>query len=145
MDADGHRRIDCSEFQTLINRKKDMDNKEGHGKVECSMMNIIVFPESPTLIARKTKDTDTKAEFVDIYHIGCAFNLLSIINSGIILGGQNSSKRQTVLFFLLVDPMDKNHKDPDTIDLGAPRLAQYMHNAWKRHQDAVLGRHQSCY
>ena len=29
------------------------------------------------------------------------------------------SKRQTV-FFLLVDPMDKEHKDPDTIDLEAP-------------------------
>ena len=33
--------------------------------------------------------------------------------------------------------MDKEHKDPDTIDLEAPRLAQYMHKAWKRHQDAV--------
>ena len=33
--------------------------------------------------------------------------------------------------------MDKNHKDPDTIDLNAPRHAQYMHKAWKRHQNAV--------
>ena len=31
--------------------------------------------------------------------------------------------------------MDKEHKDPDTIDLNAPRLAQYMHNAWKKHQN----------
>ena len=46
------------------------------------------------------------------------------------------SNRQTV-FFLLVDPMDKNHKDPDTIDLGASRHAQYMHKAWKRHQDSI--------
>ena len=53
-----------------------------------------------------------------------------------ILGGQNSSKRQTV-FFLPVDPRDKNHKDPDEIDLNVPRHAQYLHNAWKRHQDAV--------
>ena len=44
--------------------------------------------------------------FQYIYHIGCAFNLHSIINSGLIPGGQNSSKRQTV-FFLPVDPMDK--------------------------------------
>ena len=43
--------------------------------------------------------------FQHIYHVGCAFNLHSIINSGLIPGGQNSSKRQTV-FFLLVDPMD---------------------------------------
>ena len=33
--------------------------------------------------------------------------------------------------------MDKSHKDPDTIDLNAPRHAQYMHKAWKRHQNAV--------
>ena len=37
--------------------------------------------------------------FQHIYHIGCAFNLHSIINNGLILGGQNSSKRQTVFFF----------------------------------------------
>ena len=46
------------------------------------------------------------------------------------------SNRQTV-FFLHVDPMDKEHKDPDTIDLVAPRLAQYMNKAWKRHQNTV--------
>ena len=46
------------------------------------------------------------------------------------------SNRQTV-FFLPVDPMDKNHEDPDTIDLGAPRLAQYMHKEWKKHQNTV--------
>ena len=49
--------------------------------------------------------------FQPVYHIGCAFNLHSIINSGLIPGGQNSSKRQTV-FFLPVDPRDKSHKDP---------------------------------
>ena len=74
--------------------------------------------------------------FQHIYHIGCAFNLHSIINNGLIPGGQNSSKRQTV-FFLPVDPMDKSHKDPDVIDLSVPRRAQYLHEAWKRHQDAV--------
>ena len=66
--------------------------------------------------------------FKYFYHDGCAINLHSIINSGLILGGQILSNRQTV-FFLPVDPMDKGHKDPDTIDLVAPRLAQYMHKA----------------
>ena len=74
--------------------------------------------------------------FQHIYHIGCAFNLHSIINNGLISGGQNSSKRQTV-FFLLIDPWDKEHKDPEKIDLTVPRRAQYLHNAWKKHQDAV--------
>ena len=76
--------------------------------------------------------------FQYIYHVGCAFNLHSIISSGLIPGGQNSSKRQTV-FFLLVDPMDKNHKHPETIDLNAPRHAQYLHKAWKRYQNTVFG------
>ena len=75
--------------------------------------------------------------FQHICHIGCAFNLHSIINSGLTPGGQNSSKRQTVLF-LPFDPRDKSHEDPEKIDLKVPRRAQYLHNAWKRHQDAVF-------
>ena len=46
-------------------------------------------------------------------------------------------EQQTDSIFLLVDPMDKEHKDPDTIDLGAPRLARYIHTAWKKHQNTV--------
>ena len=75
--------------------------------------------------------------FRHIYHIGCAFNLHSIINNGLIPGGQDSSRRQKILF-LPIDPGDKNHKDPDKIDLNVPRRAQYMHSAWKKHQDAVF-------
>ena len=74
--------------------------------------------------------------FQHIHHIGCVFNLHSIINSGLIPGGQSSSKRPTV-FFLPVDPVAKEHKDPEMIDLNVPRHAQYLHNAWMRHQDAV--------
>ena len=33
--------------------------------------------------------------------------------------------------------MNKEHKDPETVDLKAPRLAQYMHKAWKKHQNTV--------
>ena len=58
------------------------------------------------------------------------------MNSELILGGQNLSNRQTV-FFLLVHPMDKEHKDPEKVDLEAPRLAQYMHKSWKKHQNTV--------
>ena len=75
--------------------------------------------------------------FQQIYHIGCAFNLHSIINNGLIPGGQNSSKRQTV-FFLPIDPRDKDHEDPEYIDFSGPRRARYLHIAWKKHQDAVF-------
>ena len=74
--------------------------------------------------------------FQHIYHIGCGFNLHSIINSGLIPGGQDSSRRQTV-FFLPIDPRDKDHQDPEHIDFSVPRRAQYLHSAWKKHQDAV--------
>ena len=75
--------------------------------------------------------------FPYIYHVGCTFNLHSIINNGLIPGGQDSSRRQTV-FFLPVDPRNESHRDPEYIDFSVPRLARYVHSAWKRHQDAVF-------
>ena len=33
--------------------------------------------------------------------------------------------------------MNKEHKDLDTIDLEAPRLARYLQKAWKKHQNTV--------
>ena len=74
--------------------------------------------------------------FQHICHVGFAINFHFIINSGLILGGQNLNNRQTV-FFLPLDLLDKNHKDPDTIDLNEPRHAQYMHKAGKEHQNTV--------
>ena len=71
-----------------------------------------------------------------IYHVGCAFNLHSIINNGLIPGGQDLSRRQTV-FFLPVDPR-KEDQDPEHIDFSVPRRARYVHSAWKRYQDAVF-------
>ena len=75
--------------------------------------------------------------FHHIYYIGCVFNLHSIINNGLISGGQNSSRRQTV-FFLPIDPRNKEHQDPAQIDFSVPRRAQYLHNACKKHQDVVF-------
>ena len=82
--------------------------------------------------------------FEFIYHIGCAINLHSITNSGLILGGQNLSKRQKV-FFTSVDPMNKQHKDQNTIDLEAPRLAWYKQKQVENtSRHGVLGRHKTC-
>ena len=69
-------------------------------------------------------------------HIGCAINLHSIMNSGLIPGGQSLSKRQTV-FFTSVDPMNKEHQDPEENNLNAPRLAWYKQKVWKKHQNTV--------
>ena len=75
--------------------------------------------------------------FPYIYHVGSTFNLYSILSNGLIPGGQNLSRRQTV-FFLPVDPRNESHREPEYIDISVPRLARYMHKAWKRHQDAVF-------
>ena len=111
----------CTDSSGTIVYLRALQGHSGRNLIDPSLQDNVVIPSN---------------FFQYIYHIGCAFNLHSIINSGLIPGGQNSSKRQTV-FFLLVDPMDKNYKDPDTINLNEPRHAQYMHKAWKRHQNAV--------
>ena len=58
-----------------------------------------------------------------IYHVGSNFNLHSIIRNGLVPGGQNLSRRQTV-FFLPVDPRNECHRDPEYIDFSVPRLAR---------------------
>ena len=74
--------------------------------------------------------------FQYIYHIRCAINLHSIMNSGLIQEGQIFSKRQTVLF-TSVDPMNKEQKDPDETNLNAPRHAWYKRKVWKKHLNTV--------
>ena len=54
--------------------------------------------------------------FEYIYHIGCAVNLHSIINSGLIAGGQNSSRERQTVFFTSVNPMKKDPRDPQELD-----------------------------
>ena len=75
--------------------------------------------------------------FPYIYHVGSNFNNSSILSSGLIPGGQDLSRRQSV-FFLLVYPRDENHRDPETIDYSLPRRARYVQNTWKKHQDTVF-------
>ena len=75
--------------------------------------------------------------FPYIYHIGSNFSISSILSNGLIPGGQNLSRRQSV-FFLPVDPRDENHRDPENIDYSVPRHARYVQNTWKRHQDTVF-------
>ena len=70
-----------------------------------------------------------------MYHFGCAVNLHYITNSGLLAGGQNSSRDRQTVFFTTVNPMRKNHQDPTELDL-TKRLASYKQK-WKVHQDTV--------
>ena len=42
------------------------------------------------------------------------------------------------MFFTSVDPMNKEHRDPNDVDLEAPRLAWYNQKKWTIHQDTVF-------
>ena len=79
--------------------------------------------------------------FEYIYHI---VSLHSITNSGLIARGQNSSMETQTVFFTALNPMIKEHKDPQELDLTKPRLASYKQK-WKRQKDTVYwGRYTVC-
>ena len=99
----------CTDYSGIIVYFRALQGHSGRNLIDPSLQDNVIIQSG---------------FFQHIYHIGCAFNLHSIINSGLIPGGQNSSKRQTV-FFLLVDPRDKSHKDPEKIDLSVPRRAPF--------------------
>ena len=42
-----------------------------------------------------------------------------------------------MVFFTSVDPMNKEHRDPNNIDLEAPRLSWYKQKKWKKQQNTV--------
>ena len=98
-----------------------------------------VHSASPSLwnLCNRARSSFRWGFFHYMYHTGCAFNLHSIINNGLIPGGQELSRRQTV-FFLPFDRRDESHKDPEHIDFSVPRRARYLHSAWQKHQDAVF-------
>ena len=112
----------CTDVSGIIVHLRALQGHSGRNLIDLSLQDNVVIQ---------------RGFFHHIYHVGCGFNLHSIINSGLIPGGQNSSNRQTV-FFLPIDLRNNDHKDPEKIDLNVPRRAQYLHNAWKKHQDAVF-------
>ena len=71
------------------------------------------------------------------YQIGCAVSLHSITNSGLIAGGQISSKERQTVFFTAVNPMNKDHRDPQELDLTKLRLASYKQK-WKVRGDPYV-------
>ena len=105
----GHKKIFqyCTDSGRTILYLRALQGHSGRNRIDPSLQDNVVIPDG---------------FFKYIYHVGCAINSHSIIHSGLKSGGQNLSNRQTV-FFLPVDHMDEEHKDPDKMDLGAPRCA----------------------
>ena len=80
----------CTDISGIIIYFQALQGHSGRNLIDPSLQDNVVIQ---------------RGFFPHIYHIGCAFNLHSTINNGLILGGQNSSMRQTV-FFLPIDPRD---------------------------------------
>ena len=112
----------CSDFLGSIIYLRALQGHSGDSLIDLALQdNVLIGP----------------GVFPYIYHVGSNFSFSSILSNGVIPGGQNLSRRQSV-FFLPVDPRDENHRDPENIDYSVPRHARYVQNTWKRHQDTVF-------
>ena len=127
-EQDGRRRRQQKRFQYCTDPSgqeilylRALQGHSGRNSIDPSLQDNVLIPNN---------------FFEYIYHIGCAVNLHFITNSGLMAGGQNSSRDRQTVFFTAVKPMHKNHQDPKELDLTKPRLASYQKN-WKVHQDTV--------
>ena len=77
----------CTDASGTIVYFRALQRHSGRKIIDPSLQDNVVIPSN---------------FFQHIYHIGCVFSLHSIINSGLIPGGQSSSKRQTI-FVLPID------------------------------------------
>ena len=75
--------------------------------------------------------------FAYIGHIGCAISLHSITNSGLIAGGQNSSRERQTEFFTAVNPMNKKNTRIRKSLIWPNQVLHRTSRKWKRHQDTV--------
>ena len=87
----------CTDSSGTILYLRALQGHSGRNPIDPSLLDNVLIPND---------------FFEYIYHIGCAINLHSIMNSGLIREDKNLSKRQTV-FFTSVDPMNKERKDPE--------------------------------
>ena len=78
----------CTDSSRKILYLRALQGHSGRNLIDPTLQDYVVIPSNV---------------FQYIYHVGCAINLHSIINSGLIPGGQNLNNRQRV-FFLPVDP-----------------------------------------
>ena len=77
----------CTDSSGTIVYVRALQGHSGSNLIDLSLQDNVVIPSN---------------FFQYIYHVGCAINLHSIINSGLILGGQDLNNRQTVFFCLWI-------------------------------------------
>ena len=104
----------CSDSSGIILYVQGLQGHSGRSLIDSSSQDNVIIPDG---------------FFKYIHHVGCAINLNSIINSGLLSGGQNLSNRQTV-FFLFENPMDKEH---DRLGSTASCTICVLHNTCVKH------------
>ena len=72
----------CTDSSGVILCLRALQGHSGGNLIDPTLQDNVVIPSN---------------FFQYIYHVGCAINLHSIINSGLILGGQNLNNRQTAI------------------------------------------------
>ena len=102
----------CADSSGTILYLRALQGHSGRNLIDPSLQDNVVIPDG---------------FFKYIYHVGCAINLHSIINSRLRYWEDKIWATGRRYSFCLWIPMDKEHKHLDTIDLRAPRHAQYMH------------------
>ena len=94
-EAEGNKKIFqyCTDPSGEILYLRALQGHSGRSLIDPSLQDNVIIPDG---------------FFKYSYHVGCAINLHSIVNSGSIPGGQNLSNRQTVFF----GPSTRNSFDP---------------------------------
>ena len=91
----------CTDLSGEILYLRALQGHSGRSLIDPTLQDNVIIPNN---------------FFQYIYHVGCAINLHSITNSGLITGGQNLVKERQTVFFTAVNPMNKEYKDPYEID-----------------------------
>ena len=112
----------CSDSSGTILYLRALQGHSGRNLIDPSLQENVIIPDG---------------FFKYIYHVGCAINSHSFYEFRIDTGRANFEQKTDSILSACGSLWTKEHKDPDTIDLEAPRLAQYMHKAWKKHQNTV--------
>ena len=120
----------CTDSSWTTVYLRALQGHSGRNPIDPTLQNNVLIPD---------------VFFEYIYHIGCAVSVHSITNSGLIAGGQNSSRERQTVFFTAVNPMHKNHKFPQELDLTKPRTSSIVQAAVeKAPRYGVLGRYTAC-
>ena len=96
---------------------------------------IALILQEKLCVSELLKDILLSNFFQCINHVG-AVGLHSVISSGLKFWKSKFEKQTDSILFVCA-PTVSSHKDIDVFDLCVPRRAQYLHEAWKKHQNAV--------